>query len=193
MPNGEKKGITVQIDIELHAEIRQYLEAHDMNMTEFVTLALEHELHPKIQMKEEKENMRTLAFQIPEDLFQKIKDYLRHNDMTQKAFVIGLIETELERDLAEREAIQKGVDEQRGVPSAEELENASEDENLGEIYDESGNPLEEVEEANELADIDVLAEENEELNDPEMHEGIEKLEEEGGFEDTETAGFSMGM
>ena len=27
MPKGEKKGITVKIDADLHAEIRQYLEA----------------------------------------------------------------------------------------------------------------------------------------------------------------------
>lgn len=47
-------------------------------------------------------NMRTLAFQVPEDLFQKIKDYLQRNNMSQKEFVIGLIENEIERDLAQR-------------------------------------------------------------------------------------------
>lgn len=44
------------------------------------------------------ENMRTLAFQVPESLFQRVKQYLARNQMTQKAFVIGLIEEELERD-----------------------------------------------------------------------------------------------
>ena len=48
--------------------------------------------------------MRTLAFQVPEDLFQKIKDYLHRNGMSQKEFVVGLIEREIERDLTEREA-----------------------------------------------------------------------------------------
>ena len=47
-------------------------------------------------------NMRTLAFQVPEELFQKIKDYLQRNNMTQKEFVIGLIENEIERDLSQR-------------------------------------------------------------------------------------------
>lgn len=51
------------------------------------------------------ENMRTVAFQVPEDLFQKIKDYLQRNHMTQKQFILGLIEDELERDLAEREGV----------------------------------------------------------------------------------------
>ncbi len=29
MPTNEKKGITVKIDAELHAEIHQYLESHE--------------------------------------------------------------------------------------------------------------------------------------------------------------------
>ena len=41
-----KKGITVKVDAALHAEITQYLQDHGMTMTEFVTLALQDELHP---------------------------------------------------------------------------------------------------------------------------------------------------
>lgn len=104
MPD-EKKGITVKVDAALHAEVKQYLESRGMTMADFVTLALTDELHPKVQMKEEKEmgNMRTLAFQVPEDLFQRIKGYLQRNNMTQKDFVIGLIERELDREQAVRE------------------------------------------------------------------------------------------
>ena len=99
----EMKGITVKIDAELHAEVRQYLEEHSMTMAEFVAQALYNELHPKYQTKEQNnmENMRTVAFQVPEDLFQKIKDYLRRNNMSQKQFILGLIEDELEREQAE--------------------------------------------------------------------------------------------
>ena len=101
MPTNEKKGITVKIDAELHAEVRQYLDQHSMTMADFVTMALQDELHPKFEQKEEKsmEKMRTLAFQVPEDLFQRIKDYLHRNNMTQRQFVIGLIENDIERDL----------------------------------------------------------------------------------------------
>lgn len=104
MPNEAKKGITVKVDAGLHAEVKQYIESHGITMAEFVSLALHDELHPKIQTKEDTGNMRTLAFQVPEDLFQKIKDYLHRNNMTQKEFIIGLIEQELTRDQAEREA-----------------------------------------------------------------------------------------
>ncbi len=67
LPTNEKKGITVKIDAGLHAEVRQYLENHGMTMAEFVTQALQDELHPKINMQEEKNmgNMRTIAFQVP--------------------------------------------------------------------------------------------------------------------------------
>ncbi len=84
-----KKGITVKVDAELHAEVKSFIESNGITMAEFVSRALENELHPKINEKEETTmaNMRTLAFQVPEDLFQKIKDYLRRNNMTQKEFV----------------------------------------------------------------------------------------------------------
>ena len=49
-------------------------------------------------------NTRTIAFQVPEDLYQRIKDYLSRNNMTQKQFFLGLIEAELDREQAEREA-----------------------------------------------------------------------------------------
>ena len=105
----EKKGITVKIDADLHAEIREYLERHEgMTMAEFITLAVDDGLHPKIQQKEGNNmgNMRTMAFQVPEVLFQRIKDYLHRNNMSQEEeFVLGLIETELDREQAKRERL----------------------------------------------------------------------------------------
>ena len=111
MPNGEKKGITVRIDADLLAEVSQYLRDHSMTMAEFVSLALDDELHPKNQMKEGNTmaNTRTIAVQVPEDLFQRIKDYLQRNNMTQRQFLIGLIEDELERDQTERESQNEAV------------------------------------------------------------------------------------
>ena len=101
MPTTQTKGITVKIDAELHAEIKAYLEQNDMTMSEFIALAVQDELHPKIQEVEVHnmaERTRTLAFQVPESLFQRIKDYLARNQMSHSAFVIGLIEEELDMD-----------------------------------------------------------------------------------------------
>ncbi|MDD7221973.1 MAG: hypothetical protein PUH09_06585 [Eubacteriales bacterium] len=118
----EKKGITVKIDADLHAEVRQYLEATNMTMAEFVTQALDDELHPKFQKEDMKmENTRTIAFQVPEDLFQRLKDYLRRNEITQRQLLVTLIEDELEREQTEREA-QETAPEQT-VDALEEAEN----------------------------------------------------------------------
>lgn len=100
----EKKGITVKVDAELHAEVRQYLEENGLTMAEFVAKSLRDELQPKFTEEKSMGNMRTLAFQVPEELFRKIKEYLQRNNLTQKEFVIGLIENEIKRDLAQRQA-----------------------------------------------------------------------------------------
>lgn len=140
LPDNEKKGITVKIDAGLHAEVRQYLESHGMTMAEFVTQALQDELHPKINMREENNmgNMRTLAFQVPEELFQQIKDYLQRNNMTQKEFVIGLIKTEIDRDLTQRaEVVEASHEVDETAEYSEEQDNADISEDFEEINDES--------------------------------------------------------
>ena len=162
MPDGEKKGITVRIDADLHAEVSQYLKEHGMTMAEFVTLALNDELHPKINQKEGQnmEKMRTLAFQVPEDLFQKIKDYLHRTGISQKEFVIGLIEREIERDLTERkthsEAFEAADGQDEEVPAGQE-ENAAVSDFEG-VSDED----EEIEEE------DTESEDEEETEDEDM-------------------------
>lgn len=144
MPNGEKKGITVRIDADLHAEVSQYLRDHSMTMAEFVSLALDDELHPKNQMKEGSTmaNTRTIAVQVPEDLFQRIKDYLQRNNMTQRQFLIGPIEDELERDQTERESEGEAVSDNDALDEdePEQDEDASVDDSeaeSGENGDES--------------------------------------------------------
>lgn len=145
MPTNEKKGITVKIDAGLHAEVRQYLESHGMTMAEFVTQALHDELHPKITMQEEKNmgNMRTIAFQVPEELFQRIKDYLQNNNMTQKEFMLGLIENELNRDLTQRAEVTETPQEieesaeSNSEAISEEQDSADISEDFEEVNDES--------------------------------------------------------
>ena len=138
MPS-EKKGITVKVDAELHAQVREYIEAHGMTMGDFVAQALDNELHPRIQ---EVNNMgtRTMAFQVPEELFQEIKDYLNRHHMKQKDFVLGLIRAELDRDQQQTES-----QEQSEVQDNDEAE--SEDEAL----DDDEGFEEEAEESEDMA------------------------------------------
>ena len=131
MPDGAKKGITVKVDAALHAEVSAFIREHGMTMSEFVASALDNELHPKISEKEgdNMANTRTVAFQVPEELFQRIKDYLNRNHMTQKQFLLGLIERELDREQSTREG-ENAVFDDENEPDDEEPdleENGTED------------------------------------------------------------------
>ena len=177
----EKKGITVKIDADLHAEIREYIESKGMTMAEFVSQALYNELHPKIQPQEVKNMgpMRTMAFQMPEEMFQRLKDYLHEHNMTQKEFVLGLVEAELNRDQelknAQTVAVDETVSEDKAEIIGEELEDIKEpdedeeldnDESEDEDFDEDMDDIEEHDENEELDDVES-EDEDEELSDDE--------------------------
>lgn len=100
MANENLKGITVKVDADLHAEVKQYIESQGMTMAEFVAKALDDELHPKFKNEEVQTDMRTIAFQVSEELYQKIKDYLKKNNLTQKDFMRELVEKAIEQDQA---------------------------------------------------------------------------------------------
>ena len=138
----EKRGITVKVEDELHRQVKEYIESHGMTMSDFVSQALEEMLHPKQQMGGNTMGaMRTIAFQVSEELYQKIKDYLTANHMTQKEFMIGLIEEALEQDLEE-------------TAEEEETEDADyeeeEDEDEDQDYDDSEEASEDEEPSQEM-------------------------------------------
>lgn len=135
MPS-EKKGITVKVDAELHAQVREYIEAHGMTMGEFVAQALDNELHPKIQEGQNMSNMRTMAFQVPQEMFDEIKDYLNRHHMKQKDFVLGLIRAELDRDQQQTESQEQAEVQDNGETESED-EELEEDEDFEEETEES--------------------------------------------------------
>jgi len=190
MPTNEKKGVTVKIDAELHAEVKRYIEEHEMTMGEFVSLALQDELHPKLNMQEDKNmgNMRTLAFQVPEELFQKIKDYLQRNNMTQKQFVIGLIENEIERDLTQRAAVSETpTDSERVAEEHTERQETAAVSDCESVSEEVGEQPEEQESTDFSDDFDS---ESEEYENPDEDEDLDESENQNESEDM---GMAMGM
>ena len=177
----EKKGITVRIDADLHAEIREYIESKGMTMAEFVSQALYNELHPKIQPQEVKNMgpMRTMAFQMPEDMFQRLKDYLHEHNMTQKEFVLGLVEAELNRDQELKNA---------HTAVADETVSDEKDEIIGEELEDIEEPDEDEElddDESEDEDFDEYEDEAEELDEDEPEDEDESEEEEEDLEDEE--------
>ena len=130
MPNNEMKGITVKVDAQLHAQVREYIEAHGMTMSEFVAKALDSELHPSQTRGGANMANRTIAFQVPEEMFDRIKDYLNRHHMTQRQFVLGLIEAELDRDMQQTNEVEQQLEET-------ENEELDEDEDFDEDEEES--------------------------------------------------------
>ena len=202
MSSNEKKGITVKIDADLHAEVRKFIEDHEMTMAEFITLALQDELHPKQNMTEGKTmgNMRTLAFQVPEELFQQIKDYLQRNNMTQKEFVIGLIESEIERDLAQRQTeSEMQTDTEEMAEEETDTQERAAVSDCESVSDEVGEEHEEEESEDFSEDFEGESEEDKDLNESEdFEEGEgqdedEDIEENEEQDESEDMGMSMGM
>ena len=182
MPDTAKKGITVKVAAELHAEVSEYVRSHGMTMSEFVARALDNELHPKITEKEGNNmgNTRTVAFQVPEELFQRIKDYLNRNHMTQKQFLLGLIERELDREQTVRESENAVVDDERGQD--EDEPEYSENSAVGDFEGVSGEDAE-VEDSDE----DFEDEESED------EYGDEYADEDFDDEEAEDEGYEMSM
>lgn len=126
-----KKNLCAQIPVELHAKVREEQERSGQPLGEYITDVLTR--YYKTQQQGESamnENMRTLAFQVPEEMFQRLKDYLAWaseqtgRKLSQKEFVLGLIEQALnEAELEMYGEDGPGEDEE----SSQEQENGSQE------------------------------------------------------------------
>ena len=104
----ETKGVTCKIPLDLHNQISEEIRETESTMSKFIEMVIrEHYQKGEISMTEKG---KTLAFQVSEELFQKVKDYLERYEQTygrrptQREFVIGLIEQALEEAEEEFEA-----------------------------------------------------------------------------------------
>lgn len=119
----EMKGITCKIPLELHNRISDEIRESESTMGKFIEMII-NEHYTK-----EENNMskgRTLAFQVSEEFFQRIKDYLARYEevfgrkLSQRQFVIDLIEQALEEADEEFEAAQSDEDESYNEDQLEE-------------------------------------------------------------------------
>ena len=146
----ETKGVTCKIPLDLHNRITEEIKQNESTMSKFIEqIILEHYVKGATTMGK----TRTMAFQVSEELFQQIKDYLAryeqvyHRKLTQKEFVIGLIEQALEE-----------ADEEFEAAEAAATEDAADD---AEINDDN----DDVEEAEDDGQEDEVTGEDEETED----------------------------
>ena len=107
------KNLCAQISLDLHQKISEAREAAGLTTAQYITELLTE----YFKMKENggnitmtNNNTRTLAFQISEEFFQRIKAHLERETqrtgrkLTQREFVLGLIEEALEAAERQEEA-----------------------------------------------------------------------------------------
>ena len=106
----DKKNLCAMIPADLHARVRLEQEQSGKTLSEFV----EQLITDYYKMKEGTKmtgDMRTMAIQLPEELFERLKAYLKKNGLKQRQFIIGLIEDALEEDEVEDTAEQPETEE----------------------------------------------------------------------------------
>ena len=125
----ETKGVTCKIPLDLHNRITEEIKQNESTMSKFIEqIILEHYMKGDTNMGK----TRTLAFQVSEELFQQIKEYLAryeqtyHRKLSQKEFVISLIEQALaeadeEFEAAEAAAAEDLADEAEDMDQEDEV------------------------------------------------------------------------
>lgn len=94
----ETKGITCKIPLDLHERISEEMRESGRTVSQYMEMIIREHLEGGSSMSK----TRTMAFQVSEELFRKIKEYLAryeeiyHRKLTQRDFVLGLIESALE-------------------------------------------------------------------------------------------------
>ena len=137
----ETKGITCKIPLDLHNRVSEEIRETESTISKFIEMVImEHYEKGAVKVMEKG---RTLAFQVSEELFQRVKEYLEnyektyHRRLTQKEFVIGLIEQALEEAEEEFEAARAAEHEEQAESGWEAAESPETDEDE-EVPDDAG-------------------------------------------------------
>ena len=116
----ETKNLCAQIPIPLHERVSEEREHLGQTTSEYITRLIQEYYNMRENQKGGSgmmEKNRTMAFQIPEELFQRIKRHLEQESqrtgrkLTQRDFVLGLITQALDATDAE------GTDTERDAPA----------------------------------------------------------------------------
>ncbi len=89
------KNLCAPIPESVHTQVREHQEASGQTLGQYMTWLITtfYEQEGKSTMKE---NQRTVAFQVPEELFERFKAYLKQQGIKQNAFFLDCIRQALE-------------------------------------------------------------------------------------------------
>ena len=83
----ETRGITVKVAESLHSKAKQEAEANTQTMSQFIETVLQF-YFTREDGKTMSGNKRTLAFQVSEEFFAEVQDYIHAHKMKLKDFGI---------------------------------------------------------------------------------------------------------
>ena len=178
----EMKNICGKIPVELHEKLKLEVEELGISIPKYLEMVIEEHM----TRKGEKANMadlRTVAVQVTEDLFSRLKAVLARNGMKQKDFLIGLIEDAIEKE----EAKWKAESEEAEETEMEDPETAKSEPDEESAEPEAEEPETEALEAEtdgEMTEPDE-AEADEEPTEPETEEPDETASDEADEEETD--------
>ena len=178
----EMKNICGKIPVELHEKLKLEVEELGISIPKYLEMVIEEHM----TRKGEKTNMadlRTVAVQVTEDLFSRLKAVLARNGMKQKDFLIGLIEDAIEKE----EAKWKAESEEAEETEMEDPETAKSEPDEESAEPEAEEPETEALEAEtdgEMTEPDE-AEADEEPTEPETEEPDETASDEADEEETD--------
>ena len=155
----EMKNLCGKIPVELHEKVRAEIEEKETSTQIFIQQVIEEHFNRLEGKGEESMEKRTLAVQITEELFQRVKWAVAKEGIKQKDFIIRIIEKAVE----EVEAKWQELDQPEEIEETDNLEEA-----------EDTSEEEVVEAAGEEMDAEI-SEDAEEEEIPESEEGIEEI------------------
>ena len=166
----EMKNICGKIPVELHEKVRAEIEEKETSTQIFIRQVIEEHFNRLENKGEESMEKRTLAVQVTEELFQRVKWAVTKEGIKQKDFIIRIIEKAVE----EVEAKWKELEQPEENAETDRLEEAKE--TAEDVYEEETTEAETetVEAAEEEADAEI-SEDAEEEEIPESGEETEEI------------------
>ena len=166
----EMKNLCGKIPVELHEKVRAEIEEKETSTQIFIQQVIEEHFNRLENKGEESMEKRTLAVQVTEELFQRVKWAVTKEGIKQKDFIIRIIEKAVE----EVEAKWKELEQPEENAETDRLEEAKE--TAEDVYEEETTEAETetVEAAEEEADAEIF-EDAEEEEIPESGEETEEI------------------
>lgn len=171
----EMKNICGKIPMDLHEKVREEIELTESSTQKFLQQVIEEHFN-RLEGKGEISMgaVRTVAVQVSEELFQRLKVVIGKNHMKQKDFLIQIIE----------EALEKAEAEWQSKDQPEESEQTTEELGTEETQPEESTEPERESEPEEESEPEVESEPKEE-NEPEGESEPKEENEPEGESETE--------